>query len=391
MINKISFKNYKSFKEQQELELKAITVVIGKNSSGKSAVVKLPTLIEGSLSGDFIDPISIVNDGIELGAEFRDLVYGRNIGSLEISIEENNNSLSVELTSGSKDSDLPKIRRWNFNNELEYFYKDIDNSYFNTKEESLDDIEFNGFNILSERGKNISHLFSLTTNYIGPFREIPKRNYTSKGSIKSNKLGIIGEYTYQILISDFLYKGSKLLKKVSKWYEDNFDGWGIQINSKSKPDYKIELVRTNPDFSINLKDVGEGMSQVLPLVVSAFMENDLETLTILEQPELHLHPAAHGNLAELFALSGVTTNNKFLIETHSQNFVLRLRRMIAEKRLERDDLAIYSVEYDSVNNTSSLKKIDVDELGNVAYWPKNVFSETLDETMAIRNAQLKNI
>lgn len=32
MINKIIFKNYKSFKEEQELELKPITILIGKYS-----------------------------------------------------------------------------------------------------------------------------------------------------------------------------------------------------------------------------------------------------------------------------------------------------------------------------------------------------------------------
>ena len=106
MIEKIDFRNYKSFKNKQIIELKPITVIIGKNSSGKSAVVKLPTLIESSLSGKFEDPVLTKNNGIELGAEFRDLIYGREIGSLELTLTENNNHLNLEVTSGLKDNIL---------------------------------------------------------------------------------------------------------------------------------------------------------------------------------------------------------------------------------------------------------------------------------------------
>lgn len=61
--------------------------------------------------------------------------------------------------------------------------------------------------------------------------------------------------------------------------------------------------------------------------------NEVEpTLIVVEEPETHLHPAAHGDLAERFVDSFIEDSNKrYLIETHSQNFVLRLRRLIAEK------------------------------------------------------------
>ena len=62
MINKISFKNYKLFKEKQTLELKPITILIGKNNSGKSAVLKLMTLIEGALGGKNDNVFELKND-----------------------------------------------------------------------------------------------------------------------------------------------------------------------------------------------------------------------------------------------------------------------------------------------------------------------------------------
>ncbi|QIE58673.1 DUF3696 domain-containing protein [Rasiella rasia] len=391
MIDKLYFKNYKSFKDKQEIVFKPITVVIGKNSSGKSAVVKLPTLLETSLLGKYDDPLLLNNNGVELGAEFRDLIYGRDIGSLELSIQENNNLLDIEITSGVKDADFPKIRKWQYNDILKLSYDDKKDEYFDEFTKQNYKIEFSGFNITNIKPdvKNTSLDISLNTNYVGPFREIPKRTYNISGSSKTLKVGNYGENAYQILINDYVKKGGELLKQVSDWYEDNFDGWGIQINDSSKPDYKIELVRNNPKFSINIKDVGEGMTQALPIVVSAFIEDKKEVLTILEQPELHLHPAAHGNLAELLALSSKTSNKRFLIETHSQNFILRLRRLVAEGIIDKNNLAIYFVDYDSENNSSLLKQIEVKRDGSVSFWPKNIFSETLDETLAIRSAQLK--
>jgi hypothetical protein len=331
------------------------------------------------------------------------LVYGREIGSLEFILKSNSNSLEVEITSGVKDSEFPRIRKWSLNGELKLSYNDNNHSYLFDSNKTNYDCSFLGFelNKMSEISKlgGINDIkqnlrdngITLKTNYIGPFRQIPERIYNIVGTSRSNKIGNKGENAYQILISDFLYYDGELLKKINDWYKANFDGWGIDINIASKPDCKIELTRDYPKFNINIRDVGEGMSQALPLVVSAFLNSADDMLTIIEQPELHLHPAAHGNLAELFANASKNSTNRFLIETHSQNFILRLRRLVAEGEFNSNDIVIYSVEYDEESNQSNLKRIDVNDLGEVSYWPENVFSETLDETIAIRAAQIKRV
>jgi predicted ATPase len=150
----------------------------------------------------------------------------------------------------------------------------------------------------------------------------------------------------------------------------------------------IELTRDSGRINVNLKDVGEGMSQALPLVTCAMMPADKDTLIIMEQPELHLHPSAHGALAQLFAESTKEQKSKrYLIETHSQNFVLRLRRLIAEGSLSPDDMALYFVDFDEENHVSNLKAITIDNQGEVDFWPDNIFNEGLDEVLAIRRAQ----
>ena len=183
-----------------------------------------------------------------------------------------------------------------------------------------------------------------------------------------------------------------MIKKVSNWFKNNFEGWGIEVQKDiQQPNYYLELSKDNPRININITNVGEGMSQVLPLVVRAYYKADKPTTIIMEQPELHLHPGAHGNLAELFVNSLSDDKNKrYLIETHSQNFILRVRRLIAEGKFNYNDLALYWIDFDEEKNVSSLKEIKVNELGKVVdYWPENVFSESLDESIALRAAQIQ--
>lgn len=61
MVYRICFKNYKIFRQWQMLELRPITILIGKNNSGKSAVLKLMTVIEGALNTTQDLPINLVS------------------------------------------------------------------------------------------------------------------------------------------------------------------------------------------------------------------------------------------------------------------------------------------------------------------------------------------
>lgn len=126
----------------------------------------------------------------------------------------------------------------------------------------------------------------------------------------------------------------------------------------------------------------------MPIVIRACRTCPEPTLIILEEPETHLHPAAHGNLAQLIAESTKNDSNKsYLIETHSINFIMRIRRMIAEGLLSVADVSMYYIEYDTETSSSNLRLVDVREDGSVSYWPKGVFEETLQETIAIKKAQ----
>lgn len=370
MINTIKFKNYKLFKQEQALEIKPLTLLIGKNSSGKSAVLKLLTLIEGALSHEFKEPLQLRNQGIELGGEFRDLIYARRYGQLELTMESNTAEVLKVIIGHNPQYFKPEI-----------FACSLNNSEIDPLKE-----HFTGF---IPDSKTLESL-TLSTHYISSHRKGLQRYFEQNNNVY-DVVGLNGENVYSILIQDALTTEKKLMNKVSQFYKDNFEGWSFRVNQDNPP-YQIELKKE--ELKINFKDVGLGMVHALPLVVQAFMPTQKNLLTIIEEPELHLHPAAHGNLAQLFAKSLVDNNKRYMIETHSQNFVLRLRRLIAEGSLDKDNVVIYYTDYDEEKSESSLTRITIDELGKPRnengeiYWPEHIFSETLDETSAIRTAQL---
>ncbi|WP_439554651.1 AAA family ATPase [Flavobacterium macrobrachii] len=381
MINKISFKNYKLFKEKQTLELKPITILIGKNNSGKSAVLKLPVMISGSLSGDFDEALQLDYKGVSLGSEFRDLVYNREIKftdflDIELSNElykEKRIELKTKIKLPVKAKEKAEIFGW------EYF----ENNHLLEKKNE------DNFKGILKNGNSIKGL-NLNIDYIGAFREVPKVNYLYDSKEYEN-IGLKGENAYPILIQDKEDK-RELLDNISNWYKENFENWNLDVKDFETPSgTQYQIVLSNEKLKdINIVYTGQGINQVLPLIVRSYM-NDLEPVLItIEEPETHLHPAAHGSLAQRFVDSFIeNTNKNYLIETHSENFILRIQRLIADPKvkLTNEDVKIYYVNYDENDFSSSIKEILIDESGEIEEWPDNIFNESYDELVKLKQAQ----
>ena len=91
---------------------------------------------------------------------------------------------------------------------------------------------------------------------------------------------------------------------------------------------------------MSLADVGYGISQVLPIVLESILRQN--TIIAIEQPELHLHPKLQANLADLFIKSAEICNNNFILETHSEHIILRLKRRQKEAR---EDFVVTELDY----------------------------------------------
>ncbi|MBD1857081.1 MULTISPECIES: DUF3696 domain-containing protein [Leptolyngbya] len=399
-VKSISFENYKAFFEKQTIQLKPITILIGKNSSGKSSIAKLFTLLENSLKGENDEPLLLSNGGVELGDEFDNLFFDNNPGGLPLSFAvsfEEHVELEVGLLKKEEGYGLD-IVQWRYKDDKQEFDLELDLELNNG--EYLDNIsnqryecKFNGFiptkllekNTINDLSKSLA-ISGIDVDYIGPFRALPERYFYLTGQTCFKDTGIAGENAYKMLGISKLKKDDDLHKNVGRWYREHFDGWELIVDDRSKKPL-IQVLLSKNDSNVNLVDVGQGMNQALPLVVRANIRDRPDSMIVLEQPELHLHPAAHGDLAELFAKSTKENNQFFIIETHSENMLLRFRKLVIENDFgfTKDDIIIYWLE-DAELKGQALMEITIDEDGVLSDWRDGVFDEGLKEVLEMQQA-----
>jgi hypothetical protein len=91
----------------------------------------------------------------------------------------------------------------------------------------------------------------------------------------------------------------------------------------------LVLIDVRTDTPVSHRDVGIGISQVLPVLVHCYANEG--KLVAIEQPEIHLHPALQAELGDVFIESALgERKNTFLLETHSEHLILRIMRRIRE-------------------------------------------------------------
>lgn len=131
---------------------------------------------------------------------------------------------------------------------------------------------------------------------------------------------------------------------------------------------------------LGFQDVGSGLSYIMPILTSLWASK----ISIIEQPELHLHPKAQCELGDVF-IAAYLQGAASIIETHSEHLLLRVLRRIRETsknyllpkhlKISKDDLTIYYFEPVSEGHTI-VKRIRVDHHGELLdLWPGGFFSE----------------
>lgn len=227
--------------------------------------------------------------------------------------------------------------------------------------------------------------FLSTCVHLGPVRQNPERKFFF-GGIISPYVGVNGQYTNEILVTN-----PDLVEKVNEQLTNLNLGYQIKIVplTHDSSDLKVSTIRLISDFNIDhaLTDVGYGISQVLPVILQCMLSKG-ETI-LIEQPELHLHPAQQAEMADLFINEALgEQKNTFIIETHSEHLILRLLRRIretADGRLPEgctpitpDQISVLYVE--PGKGGSKIISLGVTEDGDFENrWPNGFFTERAKE------------
>ena len=377
MIKSITINNYKAFGfNSNTLQLRPVTIVVGKNNSGKSSLLKLFSVLATMSGGASSGPILLNNDAVSLGGRYQDLFHNNDTSSMNI---------QLEYESGEVLKFLYLMNEGELYNNSTIFKPENNTQLVSATSQDNPFKPYSQNKMVSQ--EQVANPYAFTVDYIGPLRHTMKRN-VQIGSNNDKSLMADGQNVCEILLGSF-NTDKKLFRLVADWLEKKLDcpGLSFERNSESSGSYSLSVRHSNA--TVNLADVGQGIGQVLPLILSSYMENHAD-LTIIEQPALHIHPAAHQSVAVRIADSAKEMRRNFIIETHSYNFILAIRDMVADpsNQLAPDDVVIYSVEQD--DDESWLKRITINESGELSDWPEGVFTESYELLKSIKSHSSKS-
>lgn len=434
MLTHLHLQNFKSWRDTGDIALRPITAIYGANSSGKSALIQALLLLkqtaeatDRNLTFHFGSPNALVDLGdfasvahqhdtsaaIELSLDWEQqepLTLGDSAADIastcvgfSVHADLRNDSavepqqMSYRLGEAEFGmSRRPDPRRFNlyahgpafqFEQNLQfpplagvsppikcYGFPD-DTRLFYRNADFLPKLAY----ALEERLSGI--------HYLGPLRAPPQREYRWSG-MPPTDVGRVGEAAVAALIGSRQNGvGRTLEEQIAEMFSEVglLRKFGVeQIGDNPLYQVKVKQSETAPEALIT--DVGFGVSQILPVLVLCFYAPKGSTI-ILEQPEIHLHPAAQSALGDVLIAARQRRGVQIIVESHSEHLLRRLQRRIAEEILPQSDLGVYFCKNNGAE--SSLTNLELDIYGNIKNWPEHFFGDEFGEIAAMSKAEIQ--
>ena len=447
MLTRMRLESFKSWKDTGDIDLRPITGFFGANSSGKTSLIQALLLLKQT--ADSPDRGIVFHFGdrrtpADLG-DFESVVHEHDTsGTLRVSLDweqqrpfnltDTNTNLRVvrssrigfevasreEATRSRKSLVVDQVsyrvgdavfgmrRKPNAKYELFtdgaefkfarnmgrawpppppvkcYGFPDQVRAYF-TNAGFLSDLEFT----LEERLRNIY--------YLGPLRAHPERRYTWSGA-QPLDVGPAGESVVDAILAsrdrgEMIGRGRgrprvTLEEYVALWLKNLglIHDFRIVPLAEGSPVFEVRVRKSPKSSEVLITDVGFGVSQILPVLALCFYVPEGSTV-ILEQPEIHLHPAIQAGLADVFIDAWKKRGMQILLESHSEHLLRRLQRRIAEEDIHKENVSLFFCSTGPVS--SGLTALKLDLFGNIANWPKDFFGDQFGEIGAMSEAALK--
>ena len=436
MLRKIGLQNFKCWKEL-DIDLAPITLFFGSNSSGKTTILQSLLMLKQTARG--FDPAQHINFGddrdyVELGS-YRDLVYGHDFGEnvgVRLAWDTSTPIFSInKATSEVLERHVKAIAYdilWAIDeniyiDRLRYCMESIesDNDWFEVRRQkdgqyglssSFSDPDEQHETIKSPEKcyvvpwttrdggptQNIITLLDINGEferfvdklyYIGPLRQRPERIYVWTGG-KPAVIEADGANTIQSLIASER-QDNALMSRVSNRLREMelVEDFAVKPIDPNKRLYEVTATIGNVPSS--LIDVGFGISQVLPVIAMLFTAPK-ESIVLLEQPELHLHPKAQSALADLLLYVAETRKLQLIVESHSEHIVRRLQRRIAEGEpnfAKPENIKMYFCQ--TGQEGSTIQEVEIDRFGQIANWPEDFLGDISGDIHSMSKAAFERL
>lgn len=361
MIENIAIENFKLFRNTN-LALKNLNLFTGLNGTGKSSIIQILLLLRQSQQTGIL-----LTTGLNLKGNLVELGTGKDIFNqfagkddlVKIKISTSNHIYYWDFSYNADSDILPLVNKSNYSDNLSGF------SLFNRNFQYL----------------NAEHIIPLNTYKKSEFEVVQNRQIGKRGEYAVHYLSEYGlePIQYPNLIHPKA-KSNRLLHNVEAWLNEISPGVKVIVEDIKGLDlirlsfqYEDENGYTNEYKPIN---VGFGITYALPVVVALLTTNS-DKITIIENPESHVHPKGQAKIGELIALS--TANNcQIFVETHSDHILNGIRVAIRENKLPHSKAAIYYFDRTSNGKSeheSTIATIHIDRNGELSEYPKGLLDE----------------
>lgn len=367
MLTQIDLRHFKCF-ETLKLPLGSLTLLSGANSSGKSSVLQALVLLHQTMrEHEWSSRLMLNGASVELGTVFDviDQVHGRR--SCEIVLWDSDTSYLWEFSGGREEMSMAvtRVRSGNIAEELPVIlHRLIPRSHSGELAERLCRLEY------------------LTAERLGP-----RETYPLEDPQRTSVVGPRGEHAVSVLFSGgdlYVLKGLTLegvvptrLRQVEARMSRFFPGCELNLVKVPQANAVTLGIRTtrSTDFHRPIH-TGFGLTQVLPIVVAA-LSADEGGLLLIENPEVHLHPAGQAAMGEFLAevsAAGV----QVILETHSDHVLNGVRRAVKKGILAPDQAALHFFRRRQDEKEELAVQVEspiMDNDGNVDSWPDGFFDQ----------------
>lgn len=445
MFKRLRVRNFRSIRDSGNLRFSRLNIIVGPNSSGKSSLLYTMLMLKQTLDDKNTENVLVTSGPqLDLGSYLDIIPKISPKEDLEVEFDLDESFFpDVMFSGGGRTNEFPPFNKYQVKFGFDLMKNTVyvksfhlvdtqSKSEFAGKLENskwvLDGVvdkikphaqlEFDHFlPCLGPKGKIPkdkeilelsveillnSHLRFYPTEclferirYVAPIRQhIPR--YGVLGTMPHTELGASGQNLIRVLSQRSTEgpSGRAILKELNKWLGTRFKilkNIRLVDIDKSKT---IKLLIADEHCGrkpINLAEMGSGISQLVPVIVQTVL-TPKKGCILIEQPEIHLHPAAQADLADLFAHYAAHSDKQIIIETHSEHLVLRIRRRIAEGKLCPDLVRIYFVQKYKTGQRqgeTKVRELELEKNGHFKKWPIGFFEDGYKEAMAILDAQLK--
>lgn len=412
-VTSLSLARYKGFSDQQDLDLRPITLLFGFNSAGKSAALRVLPVLAAAMKtrspGTAVPSVFDYSTPAIRGASFLDLLNSSHPGgAIEFALNWPDARLQFSVRDGglSEGEFIASYRFATGNRSIGVqFGGDGDWTHdvegINGQKAGL--AKFAGLEVsLNSKPGTYSDLegdvnfrldqFASSVHWLGSIRSRPPRFYFY-GPGTSICIAEDGAGTAEALRASHLAKDG-VSNAVSAWLEKAcgchlsfLETEGQVVNGRNL--YPFLLVSTTSSATVSVQDVGEGIAQALPVVTlvqqAKFGVLGERPILAIEQPELHLHPRASVILSdEIVQCIADGSKAVHVIETHSESVLLSVQTAIVDGRLSANEVIVYWVTEKA--GSSFLMPVTFDEKGYPSEnWPSSVFREAVTQARQLNS------